>query len=189
MIQDAVIENYHDTERLRWSLIHKFYRKFGPVLGDREELHSFSNELFMEAVQTWDKRESSFHTWTYLCITRGLLDALRKKARNAGKVVYLTDLVPPHDNRHEWHTFIREGGYFVHFFPFEFVESLTDDAKEVVSLVLDTPEDLRRCMVNDDPNPSPCATRKGLREYFLGKGWPRVRITEAFNEICEALFE
>ena len=72
------------------------------------------------------------------------------------------------------------------FYLFEFVEELSKDAREVIKLVLECPEDLRQTMLETTSN-NRRSIRASLKDYLSGLGWTIGQIRDAFSEIKEAL--
>jgi len=61
----------------------------------------------------------------------------------------------------------------------ELVNNLTDDAKYLVSIILDTPDEFIGCICGSDGIP-----KKGRLLAFLNvSGWKRSKINKAFNEV------
>ncbi len=174
IVQDALTETYSDTERLIVKIAHDFHRKYGNTYGTVEELISIGNESFMKAYNS-DKGKSSFVTWLFIQVTHGILDEIRRRTKRQKRlpestngldsVSYSAALAQPP----------------LKFFLHEFLDELTDDAKLVVELVLDTPNDLLEIMREDNGNRKKASA--SIRQYLLGCGWTVKRIMESFAEI------
>lgn len=72
----------------------------------------------------------------------------------------------------------------------EFASDLSEDAEEVLKVVLQSPMELLQIVRQKSPDGQP--TRKNMfraavREFLMGLGWSSARVTESFKEIKEAL--
>lgn len=182
----ATAWTYKRYERLIASLAFQFIRSYGPAVGNHEELVSIGGELFMEAYNRYDpERGSSFRNWLCTWIWRRWIEQLRKEIwRSRPNGDYKTTCVNYVDM-----TECEYGSDVSQFHLTEFLETISEDARTIVELVLDTHEELRRVMLSDDPNPSGRSARKGLRQYLDGLGWENGRISDTFREITEALYD
>lgn len=138
---------------------------------------------YLRAVANYDKRREgmTLDKWIAIKAKGDMLDVYRNTVRYWSRFKQLPDNVkrsevPPFDI----------GG---------FLDILSQDARHVVQLVLDMPETIQRVALdmsnqrrtyNTDEITS-TAYEGSLREYFLGFGWTKERIREAFKEVRTAL--
>jgi hypothetical protein len=64
---------------------------------------------------------------------------------------------------------------------------LSDDAKTVVSMVFDIPNDVKLCLHPKKTRRTPDNYRSAFKEVLKDMGWKQYRIYMAFEEITEAL--
>jgi hypothetical protein len=161
--QDAMAETYCDTELLIYNTVHEFVRTYG---GRFEDLVEYAGICFVKAYHKYDPTKAKFSTWLRWVVWKNLQELYRQRARHNGKVVFIDldqelYLAPPTFNR------------------LLFLDSLSDDARLVVSVALDT----------HWQTPDPKAIRSLIREYLRQPaiGWSGQRVRESFKEVCMAL--
>lgn len=171
--KEAITSTYEDVEFLIKKTVHEFQKRYG---GDFEELQSHAHLLFMDAWKKHNRERASFPTWCRYRVWYGLLDVLRTKMQkdNRHKQVPLSpDATAPRP----W---LRE-----------FLADLSNDAKMIVMLVLDTPKDIelnmrrRRRLYKEEKDRA--RTRRAVREFLRDIGWTKDQVRTAFTEIKEAL--
>lgn len=72
----------------------------------------------------------------------------------------------------------------------EFASDLSEDAEEVLKVVLQSPVEFLQILRKKSPVGQPTRTnmfRAAVREFLMGLGWSSARVTESFKEIKEAL--
>jgi hypothetical protein len=164
---DAMTETYLDVKDDINRTVLQIYAKYGRVIGSVDDLLADANLLFVQAYDRFDRnRGASFSTWVRGFVWRGLTELVRRrvnKNRLAKKIVH------------------REV-YIHHEFDFvDLLDSLSDDAKHVIKLVVQTPKELMEIMSQGQP------ARKCLVSYLKEVGWNQSRISETFSEIGSAL--
>lgn len=75
----ALTETFLEVEKLIYSTVYRFQRRFG---GDTDELIGMANELFIDAYHSYDRR-SSFPYWVGYVIYKGLMAWYRKERKRA----------------------------------------------------------------------------------------------------------
>ncbi len=147
-------ETYQKFEKMIHSHAQKTAQKFPGICA--EELFSEGNYIFLKAVESHDSSRGSLSTWLFQKLRGGMLDFALKhskeRAREAGEL-----LAEPEDCS-------RESGDILHRFG--------EDAREVVSIALTSPEALSRGL---------------LREILKDMGWSCWKIRGAFAEIRTVL--
>lgn len=159
---------YKDTENLITYTCWKFHKSHG---GDFEELKAEANKLFLKAYSNFDYTKSSFGTWLYYIIWRGLLSWSAKESRQTQYYKNTVDVDVP-DKTSNWSLS-------------DFMEELTSDARIVAMLAIDTPKeiiDIVEAKGGEIRN-----IRSTIRQYLVTMGWGSKRITESFNEIRTCL--
>lgn len=153
-------------------IVHKLC---GPYLAagfDRGEVFSAAGLGFSQAFSTFDKDLGvEFRTWVWWKVEKRLLD-LYKQLRKRKDVTGLElDLVPkeePTFNLEEW------------------LEELSDDAREVAMMVFQTPTEVRLVM-KELGEENPANFRQAVRELLAELGWSANRIRRTFMEIRSKL--
>lgn len=173
--QEAIAKAFEDVRLLIWDTCHKFYRRYGNLNGTVEELFSVAQLSFMKAYHSYTEKSSSFATWVRWYIWHELLELQRgDMRRNKAAKVTPTDMVEndyvaPHSN----------------FNMVDFVDSLSEDAKMVVNLVVDPPEGLAAAMRRRGPGDG--RTKLSIEQFLSGFEWDSFKISEVFSEITTAL--
>ena len=147
-------KTYQKFEKMIHSHALKTAQKFPSICA--EELFSEGNFIFLRAVESHDEDRGSLSTWLFQKLRGGMMDYALKhskeRGREAGELV-----MEPEDCSREVCDILHRFG---------------EDAKEVVSIALHTPEDL---------------TRGLLREILKDMGWSCWKIRHAFAEIRNVL--
>ncbi len=171
----AATETFHDVQGLIYWTVSKFKEQYG---GDFDDLVSEANLIFTELysgegrafVQQGNRSFSSALHWL---ISHQLLDQLRYRAfRNNRCRVSCREILPEKtQNNH--------GSWLV-----DLMDELSDDARTIVEIVLETPDSILRLEMDDfkDGHPKTC-----IKKYMQTLGWNMSRIKRTFQEISEAL--
>lgn len=173
LAMDAAETTFHDVDLLIKKTVHQFCERYNCNF---EEYHSETNPMFMIAYTRWGEKRfkgtsSSFPSYVRWVVWHGLLEMLRKKMRRGDKVVCM-DLHP------DWAP--------VQYAPLlDFMDELSEDAKEVVQLTLETPKGIAKVM--REKGGTPHAVKTVLREYLVCLGWTGEQVLSAFEEIADAL--
>jgi len=165
-------ELYIEAKPILYSMLHKFIRRYG---GDFEELLSLCHLHFMEIVRKTrspyqKEKGSQFTTWLRLVLWYKLQNDREKEILTScknlppeeigqkGKQEYLTDLK----------------------------DSLSQEAKSVLSLILNTPEELVE-MIQQKGGYNK-RVKKCLEDFLcLHYHWSRRKVQRVFREIQENL--
>jgi hypothetical protein len=142
---DAIAQTWEDVKLLVYKTVHLFIKRYG---GDFDELVGESHMMYMRACEGYDGR-SSFPTYVRWVVWHDLQELLRKAMRRNGKVVF-GDIDP---NQHGYHSTFDYA---------EFFDELSEDAKVVVGLVMDTPQELVNTMIARGGSPQ--TQRSVIRE-------------------------
>jgi hypothetical protein len=170
----ALTENYTDVERLIHHTVHSFVKRFG---GDYDELRSDANTLFMEADESYTEDKGSYSNHIRYRVWMGLLEDMRKRIARQNRLprkgVDLRLYVAP---------FARP-----QFDQAEVEKRLSEDARAVLRLVLDSPIDVEASLTQHGNIRTGGSWRRALREFLRDVGWSMSRVTESFNELKENL--
>ena len=164
-----------------WKLAWNFIEKHGRLFGTVDDVFGELALVFEDVYRKWDgTRNVKFITYlSYRCIMR-LKDI--ERGRGPQKEAWRDGPNASHavtrwnelcDN--EWEPTAKQNGFFSMWC------DLSNDARAVVRLVLDTPAGLAR-VIQDEGN---CrfSFRSCIRAYLLGAGWAWERISNAYVEI------
>lgn len=169
--RDAAAETFADVELLLYDAINQFCRRYR---FDREEAEGIARLTFIRCLKRWDKRKASFTHYVRWKLEKELMERVRTEAGRhslLNRVDY--DLTIHPGTRVSWRLV-------------DLLFDLSDDAREVVKLVLDTPKDIK-LSIFQRPTDAPFYIRGAIREYLEDCGWTRSRIKATFAEITNAL--
>jgi len=160
---DAVLETYRDVENMLRKICWKYMRCRYEGGGSCEFLDRMgtATEIFLRAYLRWDpKQGSSFTTYLYRAVANGLQNECKKCSKN--RWIYRDP------SKLEWVADYRGQDRY---------ENLSDDARAVVSTILESGEELRALLETTTDK------RGIIRAYLAGQGWMMGRITDAFVEL------
>ena len=163
-----VTTTYEDVERMLFRICWNFRERFG---GDFDELLSQAGEYFMGAYQTYDSNRGAFTTWVYHSVYRRLWNHRRTENKRRQTLTYNSKVM-------------EEAGKTTNGHPFDWellLKDLTSDAKIVIQLIYDTPDDLEQMRGEGRLG------RRLIRSYLRELGWTTRRVTESFGEIKTVL--
>lgn len=167
--QQLAQESYEDVELLVWSVVHKFHRQYGDLYGTREELFSEGCLGYALAYQSYDPSKGSFPTYVRNMANYKLLELVRTETKRRVRFNTTSDVELVDQPRS--------------FSLTDFLDEISEDARAIVGLVLDTPGDLLRVTREDSHRD----VKHTLRQYLDGMGWETSRVETAFSEIATAL--
>ena len=173
----VITETYHSFERLIYDTVGRFVRRFG---GDFEEYVAEANRVFMVAYNAHDAARGKFSTLLVNSIWNRLTNVSIAEARRRSR--YNTTLDADEDGRTAAVAVDDQARFGLENWD---ISEFSDDAREIVDVVLNTPIDLKEII--DEKGGRPPAWRNSLQEYFSGMGWTHRRIADAFREVGAAL--
>lgn len=171
-----VSETYEDVEALATHVAGIFLRKHG---GDYDECVSISHVVFMDSYRNWKPGKAPFSSYFSSNLYRRLLENKRREGR-IGVVFSINAPQPCSGNEID-----VEDRNSCSFDLEEFQEKLPEDARKIVSLIFETPEEVQRAI--DKKGGQPRNIRSTIREHLTSLGWSVARIGEAFEEIAACL--
>jgi len=167
--QTSPLEAYLSIERLIYHIVFKFQKSHG---GDFDDLFQEANLIFLQSYSSFNHSLSALSTYAWTCVWRGLSEYHRKEKKQKA--------IRPYNES------ILESGYYHRFSLYILTESMSNDAKDLVTLILDPPNDIKEKTLKNGTKPYDLASivKKHLN-YKLG--WTGKRIRETFEEIKEIL--
>ena len=161
---------YEEHKKIIYKKARSFHKTTGHGL---EDLVSEGNVLFMRAIQTYDKRKKiKFSTWLWKILTNGLITYTTKTdIPNQDPELELLDC------REQWNPsaclIFKEK-----------IENLSEEAKEVVGILLSCPGELLELSGIEAPK----IVRGKLKRYLKEESnWTWEKIYNSFREIREVL--
>lgn len=173
MATTAITETFDDVQNLMFQYAHKFHKQYG---GDWDEWVSEGQEIFMKAYTRYEPTKGSFVTWFAFFLQKLFMEKVRRQTmRNVRHRKVDMDLylyVKPRK------AFDLE----------ELGRDLSDDARMVVQLMLETPNDLKLCFAEQKKNIRfRDRILNGLIQFLSDIGWQQDRVFDAFDEVSQAL--
>lgn len=168
--RQAAEETYLEVKPVILAAVRDIYKRFG---GNFDDILSDANTAFLEAYESWEPEKSSFTSWLRLRIFSTTVNNLRHSCRDHARYEHVDDS-----------QLTRPTGSFD---PKSLLEELTEDARIVVQLTLETPAELEAVVRAKGGQPR--NLRSSLRSYLAEMGWTACRIAESFNEVRRVLAE
>ena len=158
----AASETYKDIKGIIYDVAIKFSNRFGV---DLDEVLSKAHFIYVtKACMEYDPTKASFVT----CVHNYLWWYLMMDRRNSQlKIEPLSRELKDHKNT--FHLGLL-------------LDDLSNDAKEIANLILETPSELTSLFIKSRKK-QPYLLRKTLRKFLSNLGWDDFRITTSFAEI------
>jgi DNA-directed RNA polymerase specialized sigma24 family protein len=182
MTNKAAIESTHaDVAKM----IHQLAWKFTGNGVSYEDCLSAAGVGFMRAYKSWTPEKSSFVTWCYHCVYRAIqtirvneaehnsrfpTNFLASDFNNDNERVGGADQDPPD----------REPSFLA-----SITTDLSEDARTVIRMVLESPQEIAGRSWKKDPNP--LQARRTMWRRFKSLGWTLGQFVQSCDEIREAL--
>lgn len=166
----AITDTYNDCKEHIQRLAARFQRLHG---GDLHDLISEANAAFVKHYHTFRKEKGTFGNHMSFRLWRNLMNAAKNIAIRGVKLsqAHETD-VEQVSREHAKFNFT------------EFIEELSEDARNMVTAAIQCPKDVVLNMFASKRKiDSPYTMRKAIIEYFGDLGWDDVRINNTFEEI------
>ena len=171
-LPSPIDDTYKDVENLVYHICHVFQSKHG---GDFDDLLSIAHQVFMDAFNCWTPGLAPFTSYLSTCIYRRLLLEKRQNSRIP------TISLDKTETSIGWDPVDKSRSFSIK----DFTEELSDDAKLIISLVLETPTELAKII--NDKGGHPKNVRSTIRQYLTKLNWTYNRISESFDEIKKVL--
>ena len=172
----AIAETYLDVQLLIKKQCNKYHSRYG---GDFYDWLSEANYIFMEAYYSFDESAGAcFSTYLYWLLDKRLIELIRRPARKSRvrkiKVHYVEN--------------VGERGCP----PMKLIDrlkiELSEDANEIVDLIMDVPMDIKLAMLEPRKQQTKASKFKEcLVEFLQDVGWSVSEISKSFEEIKECL--
>lgn len=162
---------YEDYKKMIYDMGWRWNRKLNL---DVDTLVAEACVIFAEILNDFDEKKSKFSTLLYIAINNRFKNIMKEQRRfkNQGiSVEYLEELHAPVGNFENDYIFKN------------LIDSLSEEAKKIISIVFNTPADLLKIL------PQPMLSLSQLTQYLVNTGWERAVISKSINEIREILHE
>lgn len=184
-------ESYRELQRMIYRIVFLFHSKYG---GDLDDLLSKSHELFLLAHARHDPNRGKLTTCVYHSIYKGLRDIYRNERRrlNGYSEISFSVIVETTKENHN-----DENAFESLLHPiqntknelYELLGTVSEDCKNIVSLILSPPNDFYYDMNEYDEDDSD-ECRYCLFDYLqFTLHWSIDRIHKAFQELKETMRE
>lgn len=171
LILDTRTETYQDLQALIKSMARRFCQAYNMPL---DEGLSLAHEAFLESFLSFQSNRGKFHSYVCQKILSKLYEWNRTTVRR--------NILGPRENvPMETLTEKQQQQWLV-----DFLDSLTEEARMVVQLVLDPPRDIIHCLI-EKGDATPARWRSAIKEFLSDMGWTREQVTKTFSEIRKAL--
>jgi DNA-directed RNA polymerase specialized sigma24 family protein len=174
----AIEETHREVALLIYDIVHQFQARYS---GDFDELLSEAQEHYARAYHDYrTDRGASFSHYVWFRVWNGLVSTVRSNANRARLLrrqpAEALDSRPV--EQPEPMSFVLR----------EFLAGLSEDAREVAKLALESPTEISAAVFQRG-DCTPQNMRAAIREYLTDLGWAGSRIKESFREIRYALTE
>ena len=163
-------ETYEDVKKMLYRLSWKMVSKCG---GEFDDWLSIANKIFVEAYLDYDATKGSqFSTWVYNRVSYAFWD-------------FITDNKKYQDRFGESNQLLAESSDSKPHRLDGILKELSEDAKTIVQLIIDTPGDLVSIIRVKKPEKQ----RRAIWKYLRGLGveWSLGRVVNSFDEIREVV--
>lgn len=166
-------EVYEEHKKLIYSLIRKYENQYGTNIDFEGE----ANYQFIRIYNRYDKEETKFSTFLH-CSLVGYFQMLIQKHYHK-RDICITEIVKEEKNLYEpVKNQTKE-------YDDTWIESLRNEAKEVLSVLFETPTELIEMYSLNKNNKK--QIRENLNNELLKRGWNRFRIAKELNNIKKEL--
>lgn len=169
---DTIAESYADCRLLIYKVVHTFANRYNVPF---DELLSEAHMSFVRAFDRYDPsrfvKKAKFSSFVYFALSCDLRTYLQKQRKHTGHLEINEELCGTEDPNQ---------------FRLRFESHLEMDARTVIHLVLDAPDELSEVLgLREVSNKR--GFLRALREHLRDLGWSRDRIAIAFEEISVVL--
>lgn len=176
-----ITDTYKDVEYLIHHMCHLFQEKHG---GDFDDLLDVANQVFMDAYKGFKEGAAPFTSYLSTCIYRRLLDEKRKSMRI--KTISISNSGRKNDYEEERGDIqIEDKSSPKSSTLNDILDGLSEDAKVIVGLVLETPPEIAKIIEGKGGHPK--NIRSTIRQHLTEMNWTYTRIAESFQEITQVI--
>lgn len=172
LAQDAYAETYADSVPAIRGIAAAFATG-NDKSNEFEENMAEGNYAFCCAYEDYDRDNGEFLDWVRFRVRRRLLDVRRSPARRQRNL--------PRVELQDHQRTCGPAGFMT-----DLLDELSEDAKHVVSLVLDAPPDVILALC-ERGRVNAVTIKAALREFLIDLGWTTSRVSKSFAEIRKAL--
>ena len=162
-------ECYKDVKQLIFRVVDRFHTRYG---GELQEYLSIGNLAFVEAFHTFDSTKSIFTTWVYNKVYNALGDHYRKELRR---------------QRGDTRTEVKSSKTYEMDTLFELTADLDNDARSILQLIFETPQDLYHLICDDGGDNK--KVKHIIAGYLKSNGWTRQRVAKSYNQITQVIYD
>lgn len=164
--QDALTETYNDVKLLIYKVTHHFTARSGLPF---EELLSEAHYIFARAYRNYDPKRfsSKFSSFLYFSLHCELKNFIKKQYKHRNLLEVNEECVGTED-ANRFRVSVESG--------------LSEEAKLVVALILDTPQEMRAVMRWNSVR-GKRSMLVSLREHLIDLGWTAEQLKTAFHEL------
>ena len=174
---DAFDQTYRDVENLINKIVWKFQHKYG---GTFDEWKGEANFIFAKAFNRYVEGSGTFITYLYICL-QGQLNNFRARNTKQNQTIS-TEVLSNDEGAFDLQDVHNPSSSFI-----DLVDEIkSEDARTVLNLVLDMPEELKNTKMAGGSSPK--HMKLFLKTYLQKIGWTARRATESFQEIGDALY-
>lgn len=187
IFQAAAAETHADFKPIIDKTVAAFCRRH--CVTDMEEAESEASIYFMKAFRRWYEGTSPYYdfaTAVRQTVWHGLFDQHRTdthfKHKRQPVIVHPDSQTGDAEDAAGCASLLADRPQFP---AFEFLDSLSEDARVWAGLSLDTPAEI--AAVAEAKGSTPRNFRSSIRDYLRGLGWTVARINESFAEVRAVL--
>lgn len=170
--QVPISETYEDCEHYLEHIVWRFHLRHGGRYGaDFEEMLGEARLVFLKVYEKFEAGRGHFLAFLRTAVERRLIDLHRHEQRKSVAAVQASD-TPEIFVDHQRSFSLSE-----------LLDGLTEDARLVVRLVLDTPGDFTAALGTRNRN----CPRLMVEDYLKGLGWRPMRIRNCLEKLEQAL--
>lgn len=160
-------------KELAW--VRAIARKFSYTYGlDYKEVESEAYLAYAEAIQTYDSDlNDNFRMYATPCIKNRLIDYHNREAKRKAMIAVRIDLIDPEFRK------ILPKHSTIMIYQEDYAQTLSEDVKEVIRVVLYSPEDFSRTL--------PKFARGKIVQLLRDKGWSWSKVWDAIKNTKTAL--
>ncbi len=170
--KDSLTETFTDVQCIINETVGHFCSNYG---GDFEEWQAAAYLAFVQSCDSYKEKHGRFNTWVRWCVWKDLLTYTRRLYRQW-----------PYPNETNSHILYHLKESISSFSPMEFLEEANEDAKLIINLIWEPPQEILDAEIKSGDHP--CHMKMVLKNYLFKIGWTGKRIKETFEEIERMLY-
>lgn len=173
----TIDDAYLSVKGMIYSLAKRFNNQYG---GEFDDIIGEANLIFVTAYKKFDASRGALTTWIYCKVWHGLVGKARRYAKEAKKATEYAEVKRVDENLRQ------QGCVRPNTFLLEFMDSVSKEAREIITLALDMPDDVVQLAIQYGGQPR--NARDAIKRHFYEEaGWTWRQVRASFNEIKEVL--